>query len=140
MRNELNENLKIIVLLRDPVDRAISHYNMSVTRREEVLPLWRALLAESKRLKTDQAPLEKDSATRNHSYRSRGYYSFQLRELYRYFNPQQVLLIPMTQLLNSHEQTIESTFSFLGVDTSFKVPKELVFSMTVCVTCSRGFY
>ena len=34
-----NQNLKIIVLLRDPVDRAISHYEMARARGEEDLPL-----------------------------------------------------------------------------------------------------
>ncbi|MAI23626.1 MAG: sulfotransferase [Crocinitomicaceae bacterium] len=127
--SEYNQSLKIIVLLRDPIDRAISHYEMARDRGEELFPLWRALLAESRRLKSDQTPLSEGSATRNHSYRSRGYYSRQLKCLYQYFNPEQVLILSMSQLMARHKKTVESVFTFLGVDPSFQVRSEIVFSM-----------
>ena len=41
-----NLELKLIVLLRDPVERAISHYYMERNRDAERLPLWLALLCE----------------------------------------------------------------------------------------------
>lgn len=126
--SEYNQSLKIIVLLRDPIDRAISHYEMARDRGEELLPLWRALLAESRRLKGDKTPLAEGSATRNQSYRSRGYYSRQLASLYRYFNHEQVLILPTSQLMSQHQKTVASVFTFLGVDPSFQVRPEIIFS------------
>ena len=41
-----NPDLKLIVLLRDPVERAISHYYMEKGRGRERRPLWFALLRE----------------------------------------------------------------------------------------------
>ncbi len=130
-----NQNLKIIVLLRDPVDRAISHYNMARARGEEDLPLWRALLAESTRLENDKLPLVESSPTRKHSYRSRGYYSQQLKQLYRYFKSEQVLVIPMSKLLYEHNQTLRSVFSFLGVDVMVNIPQEIIFSNETSKKC-----
>ena len=52
-----NKNLKIIAF-EDPVDRAISHYEMAKARGEEMF-LWRALLAESSRLRADKAALRR---------------------------------------------------------------------------------
>ena len=126
--SEYNQSLKIIVLLRDPIDRAISHYEMARDRGEELLPLWRALLAESGRLKGDKTPLAEGSVTRNQSYRSRGYYSRQLACLYRYFNREQVLILPTSQLMSQHQKTVASVFTFLGVDPSCEVRPEIIFS------------
>ena len=130
-----NQNLKIIVLLRDPVDRAISHYEMARARGEEDLPLWRALLAESTRLVNDNMPLAEGSPTRNQSYRSRGYYSKQLEQLYLHFKSEQVLVLPMRKLLCEHDKTIKTVFSFLGVDSMVSVPQEIIFSHETSKKC-----
>jgi len=123
-----NKKLKVIVLLRDPVDRAISHYEMAKERGDEYWPLWRALLAESGRLKADTEPKALESATRLHSYRHRGYYSHQLLNVYKSFPEEQVLILPMNRLMHEHQQTMQQVFSFLGVDSDVQVAHEVVFS------------
>ena len=80
-----NPDLKVIVLLRDPVERAISHYYMEKGREREHLPLWLALLREPFRVRRCRDARAFRSAVRTHSYRSRGLYSRQLRKLYRHF-------------------------------------------------------
>ena len=60
-------------------------------------------------------------------YRCQGYYSHQLTQLYRYFKDEQILLIPMSQLL-THDKTMKSVFSFLGVDATYAVPHEIIFA------------
>ena len=77
-----NPDLKLIVLLRDPVERAISHFYMEKNRDKEHLPLWLALLAEPFRLRRREDAKHVDSHLRRHSYRRRGLYSLQLRNLY----------------------------------------------------------
>ena len=123
-----NEKLKVIVLLRDPVDRAISHYEMARERGEESLPLWCALLAEFVRLRCDKTPIAAGSSTRNRSYRTRGYYSRQLEHLFQYFKTDQVLIMPMERLLKDHNGALKAIFSFLGVDINCEIPREIVFS------------
>ena len=51
-----NPDMKIIVLLRNPVERAVSHYFMEKGRGAERLPFWGALLIEPIRLFLDRAP------------------------------------------------------------------------------------
>ncbi len=110
-----NPALKLIVLLRDPVDRAISHYYMEKNRGYERLPLWLALLAEPWRLWRCKDPRGYGSAWRRHTYRRRGLYSSQLRNLYRYFDEKQVLLICSKDLASRHDQVLRRVFHFLGV-------------------------
>jgi hypothetical protein len=128
--HQYNPNLKMIVCLRDPVARAISHHAMEYGRGDETLPLWRALLAESARLKRDVAPERIDSASRHHSYRSRGYYTRQIEQVLRYFPRHQLLLIRSEDLMQQHDKTLRLVFEFLGVDPDVVIPHEIIFSGT----------
>ena len=55
------------------------------------------------------------SAWRHHSYRRRGLYSLQLRNLYRYFDAGQVLLVRSEHLAQRHDQALQRIFQFLGI-------------------------
>ena len=81
------------MLLRDPVERAISHYYMEKNRDKEHRPLWLALLSEGFSLRRCRDARHPDSAMRRHSYRRRGLYSLQLRNLYRFFDEDRVLIV-----------------------------------------------
>lgn len=115
-----NPRLKLIVVLRDPVERAISHYYMSRRRGEDPLPLWLALLAEPLRLALARDPLS--MASRDRSYRSRGLYARQLRNLYRHFDRQRVLVIRHADLLRDHDACLRSVFAFLDVADAIRIP------------------
>jgi len=123
-----NPGLKVIVQLRDPVERAVAHYYMEKGRGAESLPFWSALLFEPIRLLLDRSPRIEGSARRVHSYRSRGLYSHQLKNIYRHFSQDQVLVIKTEDLMNRHEKTLERVFEFLGVGKDIKIPDEIVFS------------
>ena len=112
---EYNPDLKIIVLLRDPVARAYSHYCMECERGDETLPFPIALLMEKWRLTRDKDPYAPRSATRHWSYLARGKYSQQLSELYAHFRPSQVLVIRSDALRFEHQKTMRRVFGFLGV-------------------------
>ncbi len=111
-----NPALKLIVLLRDPAERAISNYYMQRAEGRERAPLWRALLAEPWRLWRCKEPRGKGSAYRRHSYRARGLYSLQLRNIYRHFPPRQVLVLSSRELLEDHASVLRRVFAFLGVE------------------------
>ena len=122
-----NPALKVIVILRDPVERALSHYAMERGRGYEHRPLWLALLAERWRLRRCPDPRGPQSAARRHSYRARGLYGVQLRNLFAVFPPNQVLVLRSEDLLRRHDETLENVFAFLGVSVSVRIPPETVF-------------
>lgn len=111
-----NPALKLIVILRDPVERAISQYAMEKSRGDETLPLWLALLLEPYRLWRDPSRTQ-GGARRCHSYVSRGNYSAQLKNLCRYFSNDQLLVLENNELNTRHRKTLEKVEKFLGVST-----------------------
>ena len=118
-----NPKLKLIVLLRDPVERAISNYYMQRARGKEKAPLWRALLAEPWRLRGRANPRDWGSAARVCSYRARGLYSLQLRNLHRHFPRHQVLVVRSRDLLHDHQAVLRRVFNFLGVAENVEMPR-----------------
>lgn len=125
---QYNPALKLIILLRNPVERAISHHAMEYQRGNEQRPLWQALLLETYRLRCGGNPRAPNSAMRRHSYRTRGLYSRYLKNVYRSFPAAQILLLNTEALRNNHHRTLGKVFRFLGVDDQVQVPPEFVFS------------
>ena len=121
-----NPELKLIVLLRDPVERAISHYYMERNRDKEHLPLWLALLAEPFRLRRREDTAHVDSHLCRHSYRRRGLYSRQIRNPYRHFDPDRVLLVRSEDLLHRHDAVLRRVFAFLGVSPEVRIAPRIV--------------
>lgn len=124
---QYNPDLKIIVALRDPVERALSQYRMERARGAEKLPFSVALLAEPFRLLFSSA-LEAESAHRCQSYRSRGLYSRQLRAVYRNFSPSQVLVISQSDLQYKHYETLREIYRFLDIEYERTIAAANIFS------------
>lgn len=122
-----NPALKLIVLLRDPVHRALSTHRMQRARGRERLPFALALLCERWRLRRDEAPRGERSALREHAYRRRGLYADQLANLFAVFDRRQVLVLRSEDLLRRHAATLHRVFGFLGVDEAVAVPPAIVF-------------
>lgn len=122
-----NPALKLIVLLRDPVQRALSTHRMQRTRGRERLPFALALLCERWRLRRDKAPRAQRSALREHAYRRRGLYAEQLANLFAAFDRRQVLVLESEALLRQHSAVMRRVFVFLGVDETVAVPPAIVF-------------
>lgn len=122
-----NPALKLVVILRDPAERAISQYTMELGRATERRPLWQALLLEATRLRRDpsRAP---NSARRCHSYRTRGNYAEQLQNVRRYFPDQQILIIENAELIERHHQTLARVCTFLGLPSNNLPEPERIFS------------
>ena len=123
-----NPGLRLIVLLRDPTQRAISHYRMERRRGGERLPLWLALLAEPLRQRRCANARAPQSAARVASYRSRGLYSRQLGNLQRWFDRRQVCVLRSEALLREHDATLRRVFAFLGVAEHVRVAPARVFA------------
>lgn len=77
--------MKLIVMLRNPVERAYSQYQMSRRRGSETLSFAEALALEPERLEAERRRLgavaahARGKSHRHHSYQSRGYYAEQLK-------------------------------------------------------------
>jgi hypothetical protein len=124
-------DLKLIIMLRDPVERVLSHYSMELSRGNERLPLWLALLAEPWRLYRNPGR-QVGAAHRLHSYLARGCYASQIANLRRYFPDQQLLIIDNSELKSNHAAVMRRVFEFLGVDSSITIPPADIFSGNYC--------
>lgn len=117
-----NPGMRWIVLLRDPVERALSHYWMERGRGTETWPLWPALLLERWRLRGHGDDFALDSPLRRHSYRARGEYARQLDALFGRFPREQVLILLSHDLAERPRPCLERVYAFLEVDPPAQAP------------------
>lgn len=110
-----NPAMRWIVLLRDPVERAVSQHHMERQRGKEGWPLSLALLLERRRLRRDAGNLARDSSLRRHSYRARGDYASQLDALFARFPREQVLLLRSDELRTTPAIVVARVCDFLGI-------------------------
>jgi hypothetical protein len=102
--------VKLVILLRNPVDRAFSHWNMQRERGYETLDFLDAVNAEEKRQR-EAAPLQ----SRRFSYTGRGLYAGQLERVFKFFPRHLVKIARFDDLRNDFADTINSIFGFVGV-------------------------
>lgn len=111
---------KIIVLLRNPVDRAYSHYWERVDQGVEPLSFPDALKAEEDRLAGEVARMAQDPCyySRFHdwySYRERGVYLPQLQRWERCFPSEQFLVLRSEDLFADQPRIVSEVLRFLGI-------------------------
>ena len=113
---------KLIAILRDPVERAISHYFMERRKGRDPLPLREALAAEEERL---SAPMASGNYAfpgfAHFSYKSRGRYAEQLERYRRLFPADQLLVLDSDELFDRPGETLRRVFDYAGIDPSFSV-------------------
>lgn len=115
---------KFIVLLRNPVDRAYSHYQWSVRRGYETLSFEKALEEEERRLQELEERLKTEELWRQpgyrwFSYKTRGRYAEQLRTWFRYFPKEQFLILRSEDFYKDTPTIFGRILSFLGLDYWF---------------------
>ena len=107
------------MLLRDPVERALSQYFHSRRLGLESLELEAALAAEPQRLADAAEQLaagKPHQSHQQHSYLSRSRYEQQLARFQQLFPPEQVLILRSEQLFSSASDIWAQVLQFLGVD------------------------
>jgi hypothetical protein len=118
-------NVKLILLLRDPVERAISHYFHEKRLKRENLPIEEAFKKEEGRLfKIIMTDDYKNEIFIRNSYKMRGLYYEQIRRYLDYFSLSQLLIINSSDLLRHPLKILKKIFSYLNVDSEF-VPGNL---------------
>ena len=109
---QYNPNMKLIVILRNPIERAYSHWNMERSRNAETLSFWEAIKSETQRCR-ESLPYQH----RVYSYIDRGFYLEQLRRLSTYFRKEQILILRNEELKNKPHETLQNVCDFLGVNS-----------------------
>jgi hypothetical protein len=107
-----NKDIKLVILLRNPVDRAFSHWNMQRERGFETLDFVDAVEVEEQRQK-EAAPLQ----SRRFSYIGRGLYAEQIKRVFKYFPREQVKVVRAEDLRSDFSGVMNAIFTFVGVES-----------------------
>lgn len=107
-----NPAMKLIVVLRDPVERAWSHWRMERARGTESLSFADCIRAGRARV-ADAA--DGSGAHRVHSYVERGFYGAQIERLFANFPRQQVLLMRSDDLRGDPARILRNACDFLQI-------------------------
>jgi len=110
--NSVGENIKFIVILRNPVERAISHYNMTNARLLENFNFLDALKNEKNRITNI-----KNKDLMHFSYVTRGLYHEQISRWLKYFPIENFLFIDFEkEFTNNTDKTINKILYFLKIE------------------------
>jgi len=103
-------DVKVVVVVRDPVDRAYSNWaHLRADGLEPEADFLTAVRAEERRVGAGWAPFW--------HYRGLGTYGAQLRDLHRLLPAEQVFVLRHRQLVDTPAETLDRVSEFLGVAT-----------------------
>jgi hypothetical protein len=114
IRRDLGKDLRFVVILRDPVKRAWSHYLHQCCDRIETESFERALELEPRRL-----PAGKPAST---TYFLDGLYAHQLRVWFEVFPREHFLVLLTEDLAERPDSVARQAFAFLDVDPDVELP------------------
>jgi hypothetical protein len=110
--------VKVIALLRNPVDRAFSHYKHVRGKNQETLSFEEALACETERLAGEEEKMRRDpayysNAHHRHGYLARGIYADQLTRWLDVFPREQMLILKSEELYSQPHKLVRETLRFL---------------------------
>jgi hypothetical protein len=139
--------VKVVVLLRDPVERAYSQYQMA--RNEygcEDLSFEAALAVEEQRLRGERQRLEREPSYRSHahlfySYKERGRYAEQLEVWFESLGRDQILVLRSEEFFADPGGRFSHLLDFLGLPAwappSFPVHNKGTYEQTMSAAARR---
>ncbi len=112
--------VKLIILLRNPVDRAYSHYNMNVRFNLDKLSFEEAIEKEHELLKggIDRILIDKHYKKFKFNrffYLLRGIYLNQIKFWFRYFPKEQILILKSEDFFDHPPDILKKIFKFLEI-------------------------
>ena len=123
--NNLGSEVKFVVLLRHPVDRAYSHYLHSKRDEHEELDFVESLNQEEDRLSRYLENKDYLSYLRN-SYISQGLYGDMVERYLKYFKLENFMFIHFEkEFLLKRDKTIQRVLGFLNIDPQIKLQTDL---------------
>lgn len=120
---QLLPGAKLVAVLRDPVERALSHYQHEVRAGRESLSFAEAIEREAERLAGEEERLQSEPryysfAHHRHSYTRRGVYIEQLRRWVQHFPRSQLLVLQSERLFRDPAAATAAVHDFLGLSAS----------------------
>lgn len=122
--------VKLIVLLRNPVNRALSHYYHAIKHGQETLSFEEAIQGEEQRTAQEREKLLADEryeslAYRHRSYLTRGIYVDQLQVWMNLFAREQFLILKSEDFYADPDATLKLVLAFLNVpETKLQLSKQ----------------
>jgi hypothetical protein len=111
---DINNNVKLIAIFRDPVKRAYSMYWHAVRNGKETLSFEEAILTEEQRVSQLWNELY-TSGRNNFTYFREGCYASRLQPFLDCFPRERILLLLQEDLIQDYQGTIGKITDFLGV-------------------------
>jgi len=113
-------DVKIIAVLRNPIDRAYSQYHHEVRKGREQLPFEEAVDMEPRRLNGEYEKILADKyyhseERHDHSYLERGKYAEQLDRWFQYFPRERFLILKSEDLFQNPAPLYKEVLEFLGL-------------------------
>ncbi len=113
--------VRLIAVLRDPVERAWSHHKYEAARGKETLGFADALAAEPERLAGEEERMAADPSYdsfefRYHAYLRRGHYAEQLERVFAHVDRERVLVLRSEELFADPHGQLARVWDFLGLD------------------------
>jgi len=117
---EVVPEIRLIFLLRDPVERAISHYFFMRRFGEEDRSFEEAVRESHSRVKEEEAKVRKGEVNKSwthqmYSYISKGRYNEQIKRYEKEFGIGNIKLVKSRRLFNNTEEVYREVCSFLGI-------------------------
>ncbi|REG89317.1 sulfotransferase family protein [Winogradskyella sediminis] len=109
-----NPDSKFVLILRNPIERAISAYNYAVKFNYEDLPIEEAFDMEDQRIETGDIRTLSEL-----TYKTHGLYYKQIAELLKIVNREQIHIILYEDITENPEKVVKDLFSFLDVNNTF---------------------
>ncbi len=111
LREELGDGIQVVVVLRDPVSRAISNYKHQLRLGYESEPLARAVALEPERAASGYGDFWQ--------YSGHSLYADKVRSILDQFPREKIRIILFEDLVSNPEKTLRELYEFLEVDASF---------------------
>ena len=130
--HKLNPDMKLILLLRNPVDRAFSHYKRKVKNGTEKLSFEEVIEQEQSRIEGEQEKMKNDekyysSIYHSLAYLTTGMYAKRLKRWLKYFSMKQILVLENGEFLEDPEKIYNQAIKFLDLP-KWKLSKYKKFS------------
>lgn len=117
-----NKNMKLIVMLRDPIDRAYSAWNMFKNfktdpvhyKLAELRSFEKAICDEMLKINSEETILS-ENCLDDYNYIKRWIYVQQLKRYFDVFQKNQILIIEKSDIENNLEWTLNSISEYIGI-------------------------